>query len=571
MNTQTDNSTPKPVRWLPGVIIVLLQWLLWYVIPLIFSSDNAVMASVAGAMLGGICIVIWWAFFSRAPIIERLGAIALMVLALYTTSRHLDVSIATANMGMMFSIYCIPLMSLAFVIWVVAARNFSNTTRRVSMVVTILLGAGVWTVLRTDGMTGHLHHEINWRWARTSEQRFLEQSHDETMTVAEAVSGASWPGFRGNDRDGIIHGVKIKTDWKASPPVELWRRSIGPGCSSFAVSGDLLFTQEQRGENEVVSCYNLKTGKPVWIHNDKARFWDSHAGAGPRSTPTLYDGRLYTLGATGILNSLSPRDGSVIWSRNAATDTKAKDSGWGFTSSPLVIKDVVIVATTGILSAYDINTGEPRWVGPDGGKGYSSPHLMTIDGVAQVMLMSDVGITSLGFNDGKVLWKDSWKLAEPILQPAIISGGDILLTGGLQNGLRRISVIHENDEWKVNDLWTSTNAKPYFNDIVIHKDHAYGCDGLSLVCVDIKDGKRVWRGGRYGGQLLLLGDQDLILLLTEKGDLALVEANPVAYKEIARYPAIKGKTWNHPVLAGDILLVRNSEEMAAFRLSLSGD
>jgi outer membrane protein assembly factor BamB len=373
--------------------------------------------------------------------------------------------------------------------------------------------------------------------------------------------------------------VRIETDWTASPPVELWRRPIGPGWSSFAVHGGLVYTQEQRGDAEVVACYNATTGAPVWVHRDTERFFESNAGAGPRGTPTLSNGRVYTFGATGILNALDAGDGALVWSRNAASDTEGSPSfgggttkvpDWGFSSSPLVVDDVVIVAVAGQLVGYDRATGQPRWFGPAGGASYSSPHLVTIDGVAQVLLVSSAGATSLAPADGKQLWQHPSR-GFPIVQPAVAGKGDILIAAGGESGTQRIAVAGGPGGWTVAKRWTSAGLKPYFNDFVVHEGHAFGFDGRILACIDIEDGKRKWKGGRYGnGQLVLLPDQDLLLVLSEDGELALVRATPDQFTELARFPAIEGKTWNHPVLVGDVLLVRNAEQMAAFRVALAG-
>jgi outer membrane protein assembly factor BamB len=353
----------------------------------------------------------------------------------------------------------------------------------------------------------------------------------------------------------------------------MWRRPVGPGWSSFAVAGGLIYTQEQRGDFEFVACYDAATGKPVWTHRDAARFWESNGGAGPRGTPTLHDGRVYTFGATAIVNALDAGTGAVVWTRNAASDTGAKLPGWGFTSSPLVIDDLVIVAASGRLAGYDLSTGAPRWLGPHAGGSYSSPQLLTIGGVPQVLLLSGDGAISVAPADGKLLWKHSWPGAS-ILQPALTADGGVLVTtndmaGGA--GVRRLAVAQGPGGWTVKEEWASVGLKPYFNDFVVHDGHAYGFDGSILACIDLQDGKRKWKGGRYGhGQLLLLADQDLLLVLSEEGELALVAAVPGQFTEIARFPAMDDKTWNHPVLAGDILLVRNGKEMVAFRLSLAG-
>jgi outer membrane protein assembly factor BamB len=559
-----------------------------------------------------------------------LGAIVLMTAAMAVTSRLVDVSIAGAGQGMLLYVSAIPYLALALVVWAVAAQRLSDGARWASLVAVIVIACAPWVMLRTGGVMG-AGSEFHWRWTPTPEERLLAQAGDEPTAPpptpipdiavppvqpaekpeaekhavddaknAPQASGAEapkrsgeqaataghverfatseveigrveWPGFRGPNRDGVIHGVTIATDWAAAPPKEMWRKPVGPGWSSFSVRGDILYTQEQRGEDEIVAAYRVSTGEPVWRHRDAVRFYESNGGAGPRGTPTISGNRVYAFGATGILNALDAGTGAKLWSRNVATDTGRQVPEWGFASSPLVMDDIVIIAAAGTLAGYDVKTGNLRWRGPSYGGSYSSPHRATIDGVEQVVLLGGPGAISVDPARGTVLWQHKWDPG-PMVQPAFTEEGDILInaitmTGG--TGIRRLSVKHGSAGWNLEERWTSNGLKPFFNDFVVHKGHAYGFDGNILACIDLADGKRKWKGGRYGnGQLLLIADQDLLLVTSEEGELALVSATSDQFKEIARMPALDGKTWNHPVLVRDVLLVRNGQEMAAFRLAV---
>jgi outer membrane protein assembly factor BamB len=595
---QIGDNPQKPLRLWPGIVAVVLQWIFRVGVKAAIPGITGFGYAVMGSLALGIVLVIWWAFFSRARRWERFGALALILAAMGVTWR---LKHSSMWLPWLFA-YAIPILSLAFVTWAVATSRLSNRVRHATMVATILIACFGWLLLRQDGINGDHVATFGWRWRASSEERLLAQTGEEqtstpassTATTAVPVAPTSaaspapsataepakqpaipaaaangkraeWPGFRGPKRDGVARGVKIKTDWTASPPVQIWKRPVGPGWSSFAVSGDVFYTQEQRGDNEEVVCYKLSTGQQVWSHRDNARFFESNAGAGPRATPTLSNGRVYTFGATGILNALEAGTGAVVWSRNVSSDTGTQVPFWGFSSSPLVLGDEVIIAAAGQLVAYEAATGNKRWVGPAGGGSYSSPQLVTIDGVAQILMMSSNAATSVAPADGKQLWSHMWPV-NTIVQPALTADGDVLITSQ-ENGARRLAVAHNGASWSVTERWTSNGLKPYFNDFVIHKGYAFGFDGRILSCIDLKDGQRKWKGGRYGnGQLVLLPDQDLLLVLSEEGELALVQATPDQFTEIAKLPAIEGKTWNHPVLVGDTLLVRNSEQMAAFRL-----
>ncbi len=611
-DSQRNESTPRqPLRLWPGVVAATAGWLGWYLVPIVMP-DRSVFGIISG-ILGGFLVLVWWLFFSRAPWLERVGVLLAMMGATFATSLVVDESIANAGQGRLLYVFSIPVMGLALVAAATATRRLSSSARRVSIAAAIVLASAGFTLVRTGGITGDADSDLHWRWTPTPEERLLAQAEPtpvqpaapaaaaapENATSAPATAApapapentpeqviapaaakktnAEWPGFRGPRRDGVIRGVRIETDWSRNPPVEVWRRPIGPGWSSFAVDGDLFYTQEQRGEDEIVSAYKLTTGEPVWRHRDAARFWESNGGAGPRGTPTLGHGRVYTFGATGIVNALDARNGAVVWSRNASRDTGANVPGWGFAGSPLVIDDLVIVAASGRLVAYEAATGEPRWFGPPGGGGgYSSPHPATIDGVAQIVMARGGGATGVAPADGTLLWDHRWGSGNAsIVQPAVTVDGDVLI-GGIDAsasgvGTRRIAIAHGEGGWTIEERWTTTGLKPSFNDYVVHNGHAFGFDGSILASVSVADGARTWKGGRYGhGQLVLLPEQDLLLVLSEEGELALVGATPGGFVEHARFKALEGKTWNHPVLVGDVLLVRNGEEMAAFRLSMAG-
>ncbi len=574
----------KPLRLWPGVVAIVLLILSRFAVKAFVPGFKGFMWAIEGSLGCAVAVILWWLFFSRAPWLDRIGAIVLIAAALGSAWFFKHMSMGPAWM----IAYAAPFVLIAFVAAAFAGRKLPDSRRRLLIAATILSSSLGWTLLRTEGIDGDHNSTFAWRWSATTEQQLLaapiptpsapavEPAPSQPAVTAKVPRPAvlptvasEWPGFRGPNRDGVVPGVAIATGWSQSPPVEIWRKPVGPGWSSFAVQGGLIYTQEQRGAEELVTAYKAANGDLVWRHADPVRFFESNAGAGPRATPTLAEGRVHTLGATGILNALDAATGQRIWSRNTTGDTKSRIPDWGFSASPIVTEGLVIVYA-GRLAAYEATTGNLKWLGEAAGGSYSSPHLATIGGVEQLLILTPQGAAGLDPATGAPFWSHEWK-GLPIIQPTLIPGGGILISASQSQGTRRIDPVHGPNGWIVGTRWTSLALKPYFNDTVVHRGHAYGFDARILACIDLNDGKRIWKGGRYGnGQMLLLPDRDLLVILSEDGELALVQASPSGFTELAKIQAIEGKTWNHPVLASGLLLVRNDREMAAFRLPTAG-
>jgi outer membrane protein assembly factor BamB len=530
----------------------------------------------AVALLTLVFLVWWWAN-RRISLADKLLGFTAAVLSGAAANFLYHKSVA--GFGLIFWPW--PVVLTAWAAWVALTRNAPARVRRLGLVAVLVLTWAPFGLIRTEGIDGEQHAEVHWRWTPTPEQLALAEIAQDNSApsaplpaVDATLSPGDWPGFRGPNRDSVVRGVRINADWKASPPRPLWRHRVGPGWSSVAVVGGRLFTQEQRGEQEAVVCYEAATGKPVWVHEDQLRFWDSVSGAGPRATPTFADGRLYTLGGTGLLNCLDAATGKREWSRDIAAEAPAKAPLWGFSSSPLVAEGVVIAYAGGDsqrqLLAYRADSGEPAWAAPAGGGSYSSPQLATLGGKPQVLFLGDRGVSAYAAATGQVLWEHSAPVpgAPRSLQPQALGDGQVLFASEMDIGVALLDVRRDGESWAASQLWASREMKPSFDDFVVHQGHAYGFDGAMFCCLDLGTGARRWKGGRYGhGQVLLLADQGLLLVTSEKGEAILLKANPERLEELGRFQAVNGKTWNHSVVAHGRLFVRNGEEMACYELA----
>lgn len=572
-----EATNPAPdrtsrLRLWPALGIVAAQYTLVFGLTYFGSTNiHSVIALAIVPAVAALLLIVWWLAASRVPWRDRLAGVALPVLALV-----LVVFMQHSN-GTMLLAYAVPAMTTGVVAILGLTCRIRWTLARWAAVAFILICAGVFAAMRVETVGGNLAPIVSWRWATSAQERsdaLPQIDAHATAALPAQAEPADWPAFRGPARDGCRTETRFSTNWSPAPR-ELWRRKIGSGWSSFIAVGDYVFTQEQRGAEELVTCYAAATGADVWVNRIPARYEDS-MGLGPRATPTFLDGRLYTQGATGQLQCLDASTGTTLWKRDVAADTDTDIPGYGFASSPLPVGGLVVTFSCAgegkTAIAYDLKSGEIAWRAGHGTSVYSSPHLASICGVPQLLMVSDFGLQAFEVETGAALWEHPWKVkTNPrCVQPLIVEGDAVMLgtTGTMGSKLLRIQ--KNAASWDASEVWMTKRFRPYFNDCVSHKGYCYGFDGERLACIDLKTGQSQWEGKRCGGQLLLLPEMDLFLVLTEAGDIMLVSATPQQYREVASFKAISGKTWNHPVLARGRLFVRNAEEAACFELPPAG-
>jgi outer membrane protein assembly factor BamB len=383
-----------------------------------------------------------------------------------------------------------------------------------------------------------------------------------------------WTDFRGPNRAGIYSETAIETAWPATGLPRLWKQPIGGGYASFSVAEGRAYTIEQRRDQEAITAYDVETGRELWAFTYPALFDEILGGPGPRATPVYFEGLIYSLGTNGDFYCLSARTGKPKWSKNILADNQAKNIHWAMAGSPLIVDEKVIVTPGGAngksIVAYNRLTGAPIWTSLNDRAGYTSPILATLAGRKQIVWISGGRAVGLAVEDGKLLWEFPFpaQMDMNCSQPVVIDDSNVLLSSAQGPGAALLEITKTGDGYAPRVVWQNNRLKNKFNSSVLYQGYVYGFDEAVLACMDAKTGELKWKGGRYGyGQLLLAGSH--LVVLTEEGEVVLVRATPEGHQELARFSAIEGRTWNIPAIDNGLLLVRNTTEMACFRLGKS--
>ena len=473
---------------------------------------------------------------------------------------------------------------IVLAVWAVFLAGFQKKARW-------LLGGGLIAAFvlvigsfRITGYDGDLVPILSFRWTLRDVAVEIEGGRV-NLTATDRVDFTQ---FQGANRNGEIQGVTLARDWEAAPPKLLWKTPIGLGFSAFVIVGDVAITQQQEGEDELVVCYDLHRGDVLWKHTDATRYAPvggrGFGGIGPRATVTVDNGKIYSMGATGILNCLSAVDGAFLWSRNVVKENQAQLPDWGVSCSPLIVDDMVVV-TAGhdivgnkrempfhTLVAFDKESGDLRWTAGADNASYSSPALATIAGMRQIVSVNANTVSSHDPVSGQVLWQHDWPPTESsmpnVAQPVPLPDDHLFVSKGYGYGstLWKIEGTASGN-LDVKKIWYRSDLmKTKFTNVVVRGEYLYGLSEKILECISWRDEKRQWRHrGDFGhGQILLV--DDLMLILTESGELVLVEVNPAEYIETSRIQPLSGRTWNPPALAGRYLLLRNDREVACYEL-----
>jgi outer membrane protein assembly factor BamB len=484
--------------------------------------------------------------------------------------------------------------------WFVFFSSFSLAARRWMFVGVIGAIVLAFIFIRLVEFSGTMMPTFAFRFTWVAPDNKLNRVEETKKPAIDLTTTTpdDFPQFLGPDRSCWIAGPKLARDWTEQPPKLLWTQSIGAGWSAFSAVNGYAVTMEQRGPEEWVTCYEIKTGQPVWGHAIEARHENRLGGIGPRSTPTVHNGRVYALGATGVLRCLDGATGKRLWSddlrKRYGVDQSATFLGtpldetlvsWGRAASPLIVDDLVVVPGGGPageaknLVAFNEETGRVVWESQnmkDDGTAdqisYASPALATVAGRRQILIINESTASGHDPQTGELLWSFPWpggsSSAASASNVVAIDDSHVLLTKGYGGGaeLLEISASSGGDDLTATSVWKAPYVlQTKFTNIVVKDGFAYGLSEGILECVDLASGKRKWKSGRFGhGQILGVGD--LLLVLSETGELNLVELSPAKFNRLTSMPALTGKTWNNLCLYGRLLLIRNAEQAACYEL-----
>lgn len=449
-----------------------------------------------------------------------------------------------------------------------------------------------------DGFSGELVPQFRLRFGGESHE--LRELNAEVTALdpalASTTSGSTEgssvsesTGFLGNDRTGVIPVRSFQVPLKESDLQVLWNQGIGKGWSSFAVAAGRAVTLEQRDDMDCLTCYGLETGELLWMQSHPAIHGHPMGGVGPRSTPTIKDGRVFAQNAEGLVWCVDLLSGEAYWSVDllelAGWDQAESEAAitWGRAGSPLMVDDLCIVpfggptgnALTGrSLVALDVATGDVRWTAGKDQISYASPGLFTLCGQRQIVSVNEMTVSGHSVDDGTVLWEFDWpgqSNGGANCAMAVDAGGDRVLVGKGYGGGSALVKITGNDDgtFTANEEWASTRfLKTKFTHACVDGDTAYAISNGWLEAIGVKGCEKLWtqpRRSRLGqGQIVLV--DDVIVAQAEDGELVFVEATPREYRELSRFSALSSTTWNVPTVAGQYLLIRNDRQAICYRL-----
>ncbi|MGA2068435.1 MAG: PQQ-binding-like beta-propeller repeat protein [Thermoguttaceae bacterium] len=455
--------------------------------------------------------------------------------------------------------------------------------------------AGFLTLFRVDHLSGELVPSFAYRFATKPDQQ-MEPAAEEAGAQGPPIDLTTttpddFPGFLGPGRNAALEGVRLDLDARWPPPL-VWRHAIGAAWSGFAVRNGHAVTMEQRDELEMVTCYNVRTGRLEWSHGTATRHDTTAGGVGPRCTPTIDRGKVFALGATGRLLCLDGATGRSLWEKDLVEEfgiTPEEDLAavaWGRAASPLVAGQRIIVPAGGMrddhpvsLAAFDVRDGRLLWEGGERQIGYSSPALATLAGVEQVLIVNEDTASGHDPRTGRVLWEHDWpglsnrnpnvSQAVPIPPDRVFLSKGYLQGGMLLRLVPRPASGYPGGTFDTEVVWQDSKVmRTKFTNVTVLDGCVYGLSDGILECIDLASGRRIWKDGRYHhGQILRVGG--VLVVMCEWGEVVLVEATPDRPNHVlGRFQALEGMSWNTLALAGRYLLVRNATETACYEVGI---